>query len=46
MTKSEHIVGAVCPKCQSPNYYDKREICFGEDRFRIIRKDGVEVDGS
>ena len=41
---SEHVIGAVCPKCHSPNYYDKRVICPGEDRFRKVRANGVEID--
>ena len=40
---SKHIVGAVCSKGH-PNYYDKREICPGEDRYRLTREDGVVLD--
>jgi hypothetical protein len=39
----QHMVGAVCSKGH-PNYYDKRVICPGEDRYRFVRADGVEVD--
>ncbi len=41
---SEHIVGATCPRCHHPNYYDKRVICPGEERYRILRADGVQID--
>lgn len=40
---NEHIVGTICSKGH-PNYYDKRVICRGEERFRNIRTDGVEID--
>ncbi len=41
---AEHIVGATCPVCHHPNYYDKRLICPGEERYRILRADGVQID--
>jgi hypothetical protein len=40
---SKHIVGAVCSNGH-PNYYDKRIICPGEDRYRTTRGDGVVLD--
>jgi len=33
-TPSEHIVGATCPHCGHPNYYDARELCKGAVRYR------------
>lgn len=40
---NDHIVGAACPKCHHPNYYDKRVICRGEIHYRRL-KDGSKAD--
>jgi RNase P subunit RPR2 len=41
---AEHIVGAICEKCQHTNYYDKRILCGSEIRYRTVTKDGVTCD--
>jgi hypothetical protein len=41
---AEHIEEATCPNCHHLNYYDKRQICPGEERYRTRDDKGVLLD--